>query len=45
MKVGIIPVTPFQQNCPRLVSEGTTRAAVVDPGGDRATAGVRQRTL
>jgi len=34
MKVGIIPVTPFQQNCSLLVCEETNRAAVVDPGGD-----------
>jgi glyoxylase-like metal-dependent hydrolase (beta-lactamase superfamily II) len=34
MKVGIIPVTPFQQNCSLLVCERTNRAAIVDPGGD-----------
>ena len=34
MKLGIIPVTPFQQNCSLLVCESTNRAAVVDPGGD-----------
>jgi glyoxylase-like metal-dependent hydrolase (beta-lactamase superfamily II) len=34
MKVTIIPVTPFQQNCSLLVCEQTNRAAVVDPGGD-----------
>ncbi len=34
MKVAIIPVTPFQQNCSLLVCEKTNRAAVVDPGGD-----------
>jgi len=34
MKVGIVPVTPFQQNCSLLVCEDTNRAAVVDPGGD-----------
>ncbi len=34
MKVGIIPVTPFQQNCSLLVCEETNRAALVDPGGD-----------
>jgi glyoxylase-like metal-dependent hydrolase (beta-lactamase superfamily II) len=34
MKVAIIPVTPFQQNCSLLVCEQTRRAAVVDPGGD-----------
>lgn len=33
MKVTLIPVTPFQQNCSLLVCEKTGRAAVVDPGG------------
>jgi len=34
MKVAIIPVTPFQQNCSLLVCEESNRAALVDPGGD-----------
>jgi len=34
VKVTIIPVTPFQQNCSLLVCEQTRQAAVVDPGGD-----------
>jgi glyoxylase-like metal-dependent hydrolase (beta-lactamase superfamily II) len=34
MKVAIIPVTPFQQNCSLLVCEQSKKAAVVDPGGD-----------
>ena len=34
MKVAIIPVTPFQQNCSLLVCERTNKGAVVDPGGD-----------
>ncbi len=34
MKVSIVPVTPFQQNCSLLVCEQTRSAAVVDPGGD-----------
>jgi hydroxyacylglutathione hydrolase len=34
VKVAVIPVTPFQQNCSLLVCEKTHRAAVVDPGGD-----------
>ncbi len=34
MKTIILPVTPFQQNCSLLVCEETSRAAVVDPGGD-----------
>lgn len=45
MKVGIVPVTPFQLNCSLLVSEETNRAAGVNPGGDRAMAGMRQRSL
>jgi glyoxylase-like metal-dependent hydrolase (beta-lactamase superfamily II) len=34
VKVAIIPVTPFQQNCTILICETTQKAAVVDPGGD-----------
>jgi len=34
MKVAIIPVTPFQQNCSLLVDEAANKAAIVDPGGD-----------
>jgi hydroxyacylglutathione hydrolase len=34
MKVAIIPVTPFQQNCSLLVDEASGRAALVDPGGE-----------
>jgi hydroxyacylglutathione hydrolase len=34
VKVSIVPVTPFQQNCSILVDETTRKAAVVDPGGD-----------
>ena len=34
MKVAIIPVTPFQQNCSLLVCTQSNKAAVVDPGGD-----------
>jgi glyoxylase-like metal-dependent hydrolase (beta-lactamase superfamily II) len=34
MKLSVVPVTPFQQNCSILVCEATGRAAVVDPGGD-----------
>lgn len=34
MKVAIIPVTPYQQNCSVLMCEETGRAAIVDPGGD-----------
>ncbi len=34
MKLAIIPVTAFAQNCSLLVCEETNRAAVFDPGGD-----------
>ena len=34
MKIAIIPVTSFQQNCTLLWDETTMRGAVVDPGGD-----------
>ncbi|MEM1404254.1 MAG: MBL fold metallo-hydrolase [Pseudomonadota bacterium] len=34
IKVMIVPVTPYQQNCSVLRCEETGRAAIVDPGGD-----------
>ena len=34
MKVSILPVTPFQQNCSLLVCERTRKGAIVDPGGE-----------
>lgn len=34
MKVQIIPVTAFQQNCSLLWDEHSMKGAVVDPGGD-----------
>jgi len=34
LKVLIIPVTPFQQNCSLVFDEDTKRGAIVDPGGD-----------
>jgi len=34
MKVAIVPVTPFEQNCSVVVCERTLKAAIVDPGGD-----------
>jgi glyoxylase-like metal-dependent hydrolase (beta-lactamase superfamily II) len=34
MRVQIVPVTPFQQNCAVLWDEATKRGVVVDPGGD-----------
>ena len=34
MRVAIVPVTPFAQNCSIVWDEATGRGAVVDPGGD-----------
>jgi len=34
LKVSVVPVTPFAQNCSIVVCTATNRAAVVDPGGD-----------
>lgn len=34
MNLSVIPVTQFQQNCSVLWCDATSRAAVVDPGGD-----------
>lgn len=34
LKIAIIPVTPFEQNCSILACSETMHAAVVDPGGD-----------
>ena len=34
LKIVLIPVTPFEQNCSLLVCDVTHKAAVVDPGGD-----------
>lgn len=34
LKVGVIPVTPFQQNCAVLWDDASNHAVVVDPGGD-----------
>ena len=34
MKIIVIPVTPFEQNCSLVICEETQTAAVVDPGGD-----------
>lgn len=34
MKIAVLPVTPFQQNCSIVWCERTRRAAVIDPGGD-----------
>ncbi len=34
LKVLIVPVTPFEQNCSILICKDTNKAVVVDPGGD-----------
>lgn len=34
LKVKIIPVTPFQQNCSLVWDDKTMQGAVIDPGGD-----------
>ena len=34
LKVLIVPVTPFEQNCSILICEETNHSAIVDPGGD-----------
>ena len=36
MKVIVIPVTPFEQNCSLVICEQSKKAAIVDPGGDVA---------
>lgn len=37
LRAGIVPVTPFQQNCTILFDDETKAGVVVDPGGDVAT--------
>ena len=34
IQAGIIPVTPFQQNCTILFDDETREGVIVDPGGD-----------
>ncbi|OCW57390.1 MBL fold metallo-hydrolase [Hoeflea olei] len=34
LRAGIIPVTPFQQNCTVLFDQDTNSGVVIDPGGD-----------
>jgi glyoxylase-like metal-dependent hydrolase (beta-lactamase superfamily II) len=34
MKLAILPVTPYQQNCSLVICNATQRAALVDPGGE-----------
>ncbi len=47
LKLQIIPVTPFEQNCTLLWCDETKHAAVVDPGGDlrRIVAAVEKNGL
>jgi glyoxylase-like metal-dependent hydrolase (beta-lactamase superfamily II) len=42
LQIGIVPVTPFQQNCTLIWDDATRRGAVVDPGGnlDRIETGI-----
>ena len=37
LQAGIIPVTPFQQNCTILFDQDTKEGVIVDPGGDVET--------
>jgi glyoxylase-like metal-dependent hydrolase (beta-lactamase superfamily II) len=34
MKIAVVPVTPFQQNCTLITDAATGHTAVIDPGGD-----------
>jgi len=34
MKIVVIPVTSYQQNCSLIICEETKKAAIVDPGGE-----------
>lgn len=36
MKIIVIPVTPYEQNCSLVICEESKKAAIVDPGGDPA---------
>ena len=36
LKVTVVPVTPFAQNCSIVACTATNQAAIVDPGGDVA---------
>ena len=47
LRAGIIPVTPFQQNCTILFDDASKRGVVVDPGGDvdRILAAIRDNGL
>jgi glyoxylase-like metal-dependent hydrolase (beta-lactamase superfamily II) len=47
LRAGIVPVTPFQQNCTILFDDATKQGVVVDPGGDvdRILAAIRDNDL
>ena len=47
LRAGIVPVTPFQQNCTILFDDVSKRGVVVDPGGDveRILAAIRDNGL
>ena len=47
LNAGIIPVTPFEQNCTILFDDETKEGVVVDPGGDvdRILAAIRDNGL
>jgi hydroxyacylglutathione hydrolase len=47
LNAGIIPVTPFEQNCTILFDEESKEGVVVDPGGDvdRILAAIRDNGL
>ncbi|MBS7539770.1 MBL fold metallo-hydrolase [Ancylobacter lacus] len=34
LKIAVVPVTPFQQNCSIVWDEESKKGAVIDPGGD-----------
>ncbi len=36
LRIAILPVTPFEQNCSIVTCQATKRAAIVDPGGEVA---------
>ena len=46
-RAGIIPVTPFQQNCTLIWDEASKVGAVIDPGGDldRIEAAIREQGI
>ncbi|CAM5339055.1 MBL fold metallo-hydrolase [Mycolicibacterium aubagnense] len=47
LNAGIVPVTPFQQNCTILFDDDSKTGVVVDPGGDveRILAAVRDNAI